>query len=81
VRPNDDELSRLADLINGGTKIALFCGIGCAGAHDEVVALAEKLKAPVGYSFRGKEWIEYDNPNAVGMSGLLGLGRGVQSHA
>jgi pyruvate dehydrogenase (quinone) len=74
VRPTDDDLARLADLLNGGKKVALFCGIGCAGAHDEVVALAEKLKAPVGYSFRGKEWIEHDNPNAVGMSGLLGWG-------
>ena len=74
VRPADADLARLADLVNGGKKVALFCGIGCAGAHDEVVALAEKLKAPVGYSFRGKEWIEHDNPSAVGMSGLLGWG-------
>jgi pyruvate dehydrogenase (quinone) len=74
VRPADGDLARLADLLNGGKRLAIFCGIGCAGAHDEVVALAEILKAPVGYSFRGKEWIEYDNPNAVGMSGLLGWG-------
>src|SRR4029077_20537608 len=74
VRPADADLARLADLVNRGKKVALFCGIGCAGAHDEVVALAEKLKAPVGYSFRGKEWVEYDNPCAVGMTGLLGWG-------
>jgi pyruvate dehydrogenase (quinone) len=74
VRPADDDLARLADLVNRGKKVALFCGVGCAGAHDEVVALAEKVKAPVGYSFRGKEWVEHDNPNAVGMSGLLGWG-------
>jgi pyruvate dehydrogenase (quinone) len=74
VRPADADLALLADLLNGRKKVALFCGIGCAGAHDEVVALAEKLQAPVGYSFRGKEWVEHDNPNAVGMSGLLGWG-------
>src|SRR4029077_14449740 len=74
VRPCDGDLARLADLLNEGKRVTLFCGAGCAGAHDEVVALAEKLKAPVGYSFRGKEWIEYDNPNAVGMTGLLGWG-------
>ena len=74
VRPADADLARLADLLNKGRKVALFCGIGCAGAHDEVVALAAKLKAPVGYSFRGKEWVEHDNPCAVGMSGLLGWG-------
>jgi pyruvate dehydrogenase (quinone) len=74
VRPADADLGRLADLLNTAGKVTLFCGSGCAGAHDEVVALAEKLKAPVGYAFRGKEWVEYDNPNAVGMSGLLGWG-------
>ena len=74
VRPADADLARLADLLNQGRKVTIFCGSGCAGAHDEVVDLAEKLKAPVGYAFRGKEWVEYDNPCAVGMSGLLGWG-------
>ena len=74
VRPCDGDLARLADLLNGARRVTLFCGAGCAGAHDEVAALADKLKAPVGYSFRGKEWIECDNPNAVGMTGLLGWG-------
>jgi pyruvate dehydrogenase (quinone) len=79
VRPADADLGRLADLVNGGQRVTLFCGIGCAGAHDEVVALARKLQAPVGYSFRGKEWVEYDNPNGVGMSGLLGWGAAYQA--
>jgi pyruvate dehydrogenase (quinone) len=74
VRPADADLARLADLLNKGRRVTLFCGSGCAGAHDEVVALAEKLKAPVGYAFRGKEWVEFDNPCGVGMSGLLGWG-------
>jgi pyruvate dehydrogenase (quinone) len=74
VRPADADLARLADLVNRGKKVALFGGIGCAGAHDEVVALAKKVQAPVGFSFRGKEWLEHDNPNAVGMTGLLGWG-------
>jgi len=74
VRPTDADLARLADLLNQGPRVTLFCGSGCAGAHAEVVALAEKLKAPVGYAFRGKEWVEYDNTCAVGMSGLLGWG-------
>ena len=74
VRPVDADLAKLADLLNKGRRVTLFCGSGCAGAHEEVVALAEKLKAPVGYAFRGKEWVEHDNPCAVGMSGLLGWG-------
>jgi pyruvate dehydrogenase (quinone) len=79
VRPADADLARLANLLNKGKRVTLFCGSGCAGAHDEVVALADKLKAPVGYAFRGKEWIEYDNPCAVGMSGLLGWGAAYQA--
>src|SRR5436309_1489606 len=74
VRPADADLARLAELLNSARTVTLFCGIGCAGAHDEVLALAEKLKAPVGYSLRGKQWIEHDNPYGVGMTGLLGWG-------
>jgi pyruvate dehydrogenase (quinone) len=74
VRPSDADLGRLAELLNKARKVAIFCGSGCAGAHGEVLALAEKIAAPVGYSFRGKEWVEHNNPNAVGMTGLLGWG-------
>lgn len=73
VRPNDEELNLLADLINENKKITLYCGIGAEKAHDEVVQLSHWLKAPVGYSFRGKMGIQYDNPHEVGMTGLLGL--------
>ena len=73
IRPQDQELALLANLINKNKKITIFCGIGAAEAHDEVVALAALLKAPVGYSFRGKMGIQYDNPYEVGMTGLLGL--------
>ena len=73
IRPTDDDLNTLVDLINRNTKICIFCGIGATEAHDEVVQLAEMLKAPVGYSFRGKMGIQYNNPYEVGMTGLLGL--------
>ena len=54
--------------------MTIFGGEGCRHAHDEVVELASRLNAPVGYSFRGKQWLEHDNPFAVGMTGLLGYG-------
>ena len=79
VRPGEKELARLADLINSSKKIALFCGIGCADAHDQVIALAEKVKSPVGHSYRGKAFVEYDNPFDMGMSGLLGYGAAYQA--
>ncbi|MDT0421686.1 pyruvate dehydrogenase [Streptomyces evansiae] len=74
VRPGDDEIEKLAALIDGANRVTLFCGAGTAGAHPEVMELAEKIKAPVGHALRGKEYIQYDNPYDVGMSGLLGYG-------
>jgi pyruvate dehydrogenase (quinone) len=79
VRPNDADMLRLAEFLNNAEKVTLFGGRGCAGAHDELLALAEKLKAPIGFAFRGKEWIDYENPYAVGMSGLLGWGSAFQA--
>lgn len=73
ILPAEEELLALSKLINQHKKIAIFCGMGASEAHDEVVRLAEILKAPVGYSFRGKMGIQYDNPYEVGMTGLLGL--------
>lgn len=72
ITPSLDELSKAADLINTSNKITLFCGIGAEKANTEVVALAQKLKAPVGYSFRGKMFIQPNNPYEIGMTGLLG---------
>ncbi|MEU0738850.1 pyruvate dehydrogenase [Streptomyces sp. NPDC006134] len=74
VRPGDDEIDRLVRLIDDADKVTLFCGSGTAGAHAEVMEFAEKIKSPVGHALRGKEWIQYDNPFDVGMSGLLGYG-------
>ena len=73
ICPEPEEMQKLADLINHNPKICIFCGIGAAEAHDEVVKLAALLKAPVGFSFRGKMGMEHDNPYQVGMTGLLGL--------
>lgn len=74
LRPADADLEKLAAMIEDANRVAIFGGDGCRDARDEVIALATKLKAPVGYSFRGKQWLEYDNPCAVGMTGLLGYG-------
>ena len=73
-RPSDSDLDKLAQMIDAAEKVAIFGGEGCRYAHEEVLQLATRLKAPVGYSFRGKQWLEHDNPNAVGMTGLLGYG-------
>jgi pyruvate dehydrogenase (quinone) len=74
LRPSDTDLERLARMINAANTVAIFGGDGCRDSRDEVVELARRLKAPVGYSFRGKQWLEHDNPNAVGLTGLLGYG-------
>ncbi|MBB5936127.1 pyruvate dehydrogenase [Streptomyces zagrosensis] len=74
VRPGDAEIAELARLVDEAERVTLFCGSGTAGAHEEVMEFAERVKAPVGHALRGKEWIQYDNPYDVGMSGLLGYG-------
>jgi pyruvate dehydrogenase (quinone) len=72
--PAERDLETLAGMIRDARSVAIFGGDGCRDARDEVIALANKLKAPVGYSFRGKQWLEHDNPYATGMTGLLGYG-------
>ncbi len=74
LRPSDDDLNQLVKMIDDAKSVAIFGGDGCRDARDEVIQLSGRLKAPVGYSFRGKQWLEHDNPNAVGMTGLLGYG-------
>ncbi|KUN03364.1 pyruvate dehydrogenase [Streptomyces yokosukanensis] len=74
IRPGDQEIARLTELVDAAERVMVFCGRGVEGAHAEVMAFAEKVKAPVGHALRGKEHIQYDNPYDVGMSGLLGYG-------
>jgi pyruvate dehydrogenase (quinone) len=76
LRPSEADVEKLASFLNNASRVTLFCGAGCAGAHAEVVELARKLKAPIVHAFRGKEFIEYDNPYDVGMTGLVGFASG-----
>ena len=73
LRPADHELQNLADILNQHANISIFCGVGAKDAHDDVIALAGLLNAPIGFSFRGKMGMQYNNPYEVGMTGLLGL--------
>jgi pyruvate dehydrogenase (quinone) len=76
VCPSGDEISSLAALLNQSKKTTILAGAGCAGAHRELIELAGKLKAPIVHALRGKEFVEYDNPFSVGMTGLLGFSSG-----
>ena len=76
VCPSDDELAALAKLLDGAARVTILGGAGCAGAHAELIELAGRLNAPVVHALRGKEFIEYDNPFDVGMTGLLGFSSG-----
>jgi pyruvate dehydrogenase (quinone) len=76
IQPCAADLQKLAHLLNDTDRVTLFAGAGCAGAHEEVLQLAERMQAPVAYTFRGKEFLEYDNPFATGMTGLLGIESG-----
>ena len=74
LTPNPADIDEAAALLNKADKVAIFAGAGVEGAHDEVIALADALKAPIGHTLRGKHFIQYDNPFDVGMTGLLGYG-------
>ncbi|MDQ0392875.1 ubiquinone-dependent pyruvate dehydrogenase [Labrys monachus] len=76
VTPPEDEVDRLAALLNSARRITLLCGAGCEGAHDELIRLAEALQAPIVHAMRGKEHVEWDNPYDVGMTGLIGFSSG-----
>jgi pyruvate dehydrogenase (quinone) len=76
VRPSDDEIAVLAKVLNESERVTILGGAGCAGAHAELIELAGKLNAPIVHALRGKEFIEYDNPFDVGMTGLLGFSSG-----
>ena len=76
IRPSDEEIAKVAGILNESRKVTIFGGAGCVDAHTELMQLARKLKAPIVHALRGKEFIEYDNPFDVGMTGLLGFSSG-----
>ena len=76
VRPAEDRVGALADLLNGAGRVTLFCGRGCAGAHGQLMQLAEALKSPIVHALGGKEHVEHDNPYDVGMTGFIGFSSG-----
>jgi pyruvate dehydrogenase (quinone) len=72
VRPSDADLDRVAEILNAGKRIAIYGGSGCRGAHAEILAVADRLKAPIAHTSRAKDALEYDNPYHIGMTGLIG---------
>jgi pyruvate dehydrogenase (quinone) len=76
LRPSDSDLSNLADTLDSAEKVTILAGAGRAGAHGELINIADRLKAPIVHAMRGKGFIEYDNPFDVGMTGLLGFSSG-----
>lgn len=79
IRPSDRSLAAAAEVLNRSGRVTILAGAGCAGAHDELVEIAGALKAPVVHAMRGKEFVEYDNPYDVGMTGLIGFSSGYRA--
>ena len=79
IVPADAEIDKMAKMLDGSKAITILAGSGCAGAHDAVVALSAKLQAPVVHALRGKEHVEWENPQDVGMTGLIGFSSGYQA--
>src|SRR3954466_8687819 len=72
IQPSEADLDEIAAILNASEAITIYAGSGCEGAHDEVVATAAQLKAPMAHTSRGKDFLEYDNPYNVGMTGIIG---------
>ena len=72
TRPNDADLAEIAEILNNSENVVLYGGSGCQGAHQGFFAVADKLKAPIAHTSRAKDFLEYDNPYNIGMTGILG---------
>jgi pyruvate dehydrogenase (quinone) len=79
LRPNDGSLAAAAEVLNSARRVTILAGAGCADAHQQLIDLARALQAPVLHAFRGKEFVEYDNPYDVGMTGLIGFSSGYRA--
>lgn len=79
ITPNETDLRQAASLLNTAKKVTILAGAGCVGAHRELIEMAERLQAPIVHALRGKEFVEYDNPYDVGMTGLLGFSSGYRA--
>jgi pyruvate dehydrogenase (quinone) len=79
IRPDDASLAAAAEVLNSANRVTILAGAGCAGAHDQLIGIAEALQAPVLHAFRGKEFVEYDNRFDVGMTGLIGFSSGYRA--
>lgn len=74
--PSQHELSHIATALSEGSRIAIYGGSGCEHAHEQVIALAERLQAPVAHTSRAKDFLGHHNPFNVGMTGVFGLEAG-----
>jgi pyruvate dehydrogenase (quinone) len=79
VRPDERSLAAAAEVLNAAGRVTILAGAGCAGAHDQLIGLAQALRAPVVHTLRGKEFVEYDNPHDVGITGLIGFSSGYRA--
>jgi pyruvate dehydrogenase (quinone) len=68
----DADIREIARRIAGAKSIVVLCGTGCRGAAEELRALADRLKAPLIHSVKGKDIMPYDDPRWMGGIGMIG---------
>jgi pyruvate dehydrogenase (quinone)/pyruvate oxidase len=71
-RPREEDLQRLAGVLNEGQKVAILAGAGALHARPELLAVAEALGAPIVKTLPGKATVPDDSPYTTGGIGLLG---------
>lgn len=77
--PSQQEIDEAVKLIDGATKVAIYAGCGAAGAVDDLIALAGRLKAPVATTFKSTMMLTKDNPYYVGHIGYLGMWSAIEA--
>lgn len=77
--PPDSIVREAAAAIDGGKRVTIFAGVGCRSSRDAVTALAARIGAPIVHTARAKDVFDEDQPNVVGMTGLIGIPSGYRA--
>jgi len=79
ILPSESDVDAAARLIDEARTVTLFVGHGAASARAEVLALADRLQAPIVHTYRALDQFDFDDPRVVGGIGLIGSSAGHQS--
>jgi thiamine pyrophosphate-dependent acetolactate synthase large subunit-like protein len=72
VSPQDRDVEEAVRRIGAASRIVFLCGAGCRGSSDLLMALSDRLAAPLIHTVRGKELMPFDDRRWMGGLGMIG---------